>query len=162
MSRVFDCQISYSTLVVCREDDVDTPLIQPTPEHNAQGFTWRDGTVCFDVPGAHACRLEVLMEDEPASLEGKAERIIKVPFTCNGSEVGFGDIFDQDFISIPKSKYQIEFDLIDGYGDDEHGDPYDYFIRIRFSRNEQPEFVVVKQDEMMKFTGNLVTDAKPA
>ncbi len=103
------------------------------------------------------------MEDEPSSLSGEPQRIRKVPFTCTGGKIDIGDAL-YTFLShaFAGGACQIIFELIPGTGVDDEGYPYDRFIRLRLCRSDHPEIAVVKQDEMMNFTGRFVTVAKPA
>ena len=162
MSLIFDASADHGQIVVFRLS-LANPYNDWTEAHMDQGFTWREGSVSFGVEDPLSCLVEVLLGDESTSINDSPKRVILVPFKSDGNGVAIGDgLCENNSLNLPSGEYQLSFELFDGYGEDRWGVPYDYFVRLRFSRNDNPEFNVVKHDEDLNFQGYIETRAEPA
>jgi hypothetical protein len=101
--------ISYSQLCVF-DAKLPEPYNEWLPQHNAQGFSWRPGSVSFATAvDRDVC--EVLVELRPTMPEiDDAQCVIAVPFDVPpDGEIEVGSIMNGTPLTIPSGSYRLYF-----------------------------------------------------
>ena len=138
--KTFECSMEGSQILVYNSSDNEGN--DWTDEDVVRGFSWREGSVAF---GALLDPIEstfsVNVSDTFIEQASDAVRIIRVPFSTDGSGVEIGDVYDTIEIDLPKGEYSIYFEAF--YGEDKEQERYNFtFVEESFV-----EPVIVRADE---------------
>lgn len=145
--------VSYGQIAVFQESQPQ-PFNGWTEAHVNQGFAWRPGAVSFrtkEEGGLHDIEI-VRLPQIGAPFDGL--RVIEVPFTVSSSDpVVIASIDDEFQIEIPEGSYALRFAIAE---EDSRR------IALIFSRNDQPEFRILRADLDLLPGDRLLTSAEPA
>ena len=129
--------VSYSQISVF-DPSLPNPFNDWSPQHVAQGFSWRPQSVSFRTlaeAGRHD--VEILVTDDEVALLASAERAIEVPFClARGRLIEVASISDGSRVELSPGTYGLRFE----------GCP-DLRIRLVFTRGQNPEVRLFRVDQ---------------
>jgi hypothetical protein len=143
MYQEFEMYILYSQIAVFAPD-LNDPFNEWTPRHNAQGFTWRPGSVSFATFESGSMHLEVSVREQ-LLLSPRSRRVIAVPFTSPASsQVAIATIGDdintEKKITLPAGIYELIF---------EHNHEEPMWVRLNFVPEDMPEARIIRADPQL-------------
>jgi hypothetical protein len=149
--------VLYSQIAV-----FDRALARPfsmwTQRHVDQGFAWRNGSASFgtiESGGPHL--IEVMTVSEDAGLSPEAARVIEVPFEVPATgSVEIASITEGFAVEVPPRLYALRFECF------RPRDALQPLIKFSFIEKKEPTFRVLRADEELNLTGDLITSASPA
>ena len=150
---MFSIDVSYSQISVFNSL-LDNPFNNWTPQHVAQGFSWRPGSVSFKtlIDSGPIC-VEVRMAEALPMPTGT--RAISVPFVCPlGGTVEVSSITGGQETDIPPGNYQLLFET--GSRDEIN------WCRFTFVHNGVMMPMVLIPDEEVGQLDSFLMDAEPA
>ena len=153
----FTIFISYSQLAVFHHS-LKRPFNDWTARHNAQGFSWRPGSVSFltiEEAGTHSVTAIVGVDE--GELAPDAIRVIDVPFKVPpDGAVEIGSISDSKVLTLPSGMYQLRFEY---YAGSNGRSPR---VRLLFGRSDKPHFKMARADSELSPGADLLLTARPA
>jgi Competence protein J (ComJ) len=157
ITKSFSLDVSYSQVAVF-DCSLNKPFNFWTDKHVAQGFAWRPGSVSFgtlEEAGPHS--IAVLVTSERADVSPSAVRAIQVPFRVPDSAcIEVASIADSARINVPSQMYALRFEYFNRNGNPE---PH---IKFVFIVTHSPKFEILRCDESLSPTGDLLLTASPA
>ncbi|PXA96876.1 hypothetical protein DMC47_16310 [Nostoc sp. 3335mG] len=159
MLAEFEAFISYAQINIFRPEQPQFNLW--TPEHDAQGFAWREGSVSFGVPD-HDGTVWVEIDLRPTAkpVDATALRAVTVPFLVGNDGAVYSALDDDRRLDIPAGSYAVQYELLPGFERDEVD--YAYRLVVTFSPDPQPGFAILRNDAEVTATEVLSTTATPA
>lgn len=147
--------VSYAQLAVF-DPALQDPFNDWRPEHVAQGFAWRAGSVSFaTLEDGGRIDVQVRLASKSPTLLPETRRAIQVPFRVPDSgAVEVASIAGGKQVEVPAGEYLMVFEH--GIADDR------MWARITFVRDRSPRFAVLVADDALDPPDPLVTDAAPA
>ena len=150
----FNNSFDYSQIVIC-DPLLEKPFNDWEPEHNRQGFAWREGSVSFAVFDSDLYTIEVCLDDL-IQIQPETERAILVPFTVPVSGlVGIATVGDMREVKVGEGTFALQF---------EHWHKSDVWTWCRFTFISQvlSKPAILKADTFLLPVSPLVMGAKPA
>jgi hypothetical protein len=156
-SKLIDLEVTHNQLAVF-SSSLENPFNHWTDRHVAQGFAWRPGSVSFrTLRAAGLHRIEVRLAKSVGRREIRGARAIVVPFEVHeGETIEVASIPDSSVLSLPAGQYELvcDFDM------PREGRPST--VRLLFAASTKPRFEVLRADEEISITEDLLRTAVPA
>jgi hypothetical protein len=157
MATTIKFEVSYSQLAVF-SSSLSQPFNDWTDQHVAQGFAWRPGSVSFRTmseAGTHVVDIEVV--DHLKAVHPNALRAVEVPFEVpTDGEIEIGSIAETVPLTLPAGSFELRCEFLRSAGED--GDR----VRLIFAKLEALRFAVVRADQQLEVSEELLTTAEPA
>lgn len=155
MSTSFDIFITYSQIAIF-DPSLQNPFNNWQPQHFAQGFAWRPGSVSFrtlDEDGL--LRVEVQIVNE-INLRSNTKRAILVPFSVGSSAlVEVASISEGKQINVPKGSYALVFET-------GHGINGTTWCSFSFIPRDSVQVEILQADSDLSPSFPLLMEAHPA
>lgn len=147
--------VFYSQLAVFAYG-MSSPFNDWEEQHVRQGFTWREGSVSFAVPGfVSEVDLEVTLGRNTAPSRSM-RRAIVVPFhVAGGCGVEVGSIAQTFEVEIPDGEYGLLFELAYEHGSDLAGARFSFAEKCDAPR-------IIENDSTLSAVGGFLMRASPA
>lgn len=156
-STTLNLYVSYSQIAIFW-GSLQQPFSLWTQRHVDQGFAWRKGSVSFRTlveSGSHSVQLEVV--DHAGQVGADVVRAIEVPFEVPfEGDVEVASISDSVSISLSPGYYSLRCEFF-GYGNEEV-----QHVRMVFAKADLPHFAVLRADEELTISQELLTNAEAA
>lgn len=150
----FKVGVIYGQVAVF-DPNIDRPFNDWTPEHVAQGFAWRPGSVSFKTLYESGVLLVETRQTREIKLSPNAERSIVVPFDVGGSGlVEIGSIDRGERVQVPAGRYALLFQT--GFVSDA------MWCSFTFTRNDSAQADVLRADPRLSPSYPLLMKAAPA
>lgn len=150
-------EVSYRQLSVFASS-LSQPFNDWTDQHVAQGFAWRPGSVSFRTMsevGTHIVDVEVV--DRLNAVHPDTLRAIEVPFEVPpDGEIEIGSISETVPLTLPPGSFVLRCEFLRSASED--GDR----VRLIFAKRETPRFAVIRADQELAVSKELLTTAEPA
>ncbi|MCO5112238.1 MAG: competence protein ComJ [Burkholderiaceae bacterium] len=157
MATTIRFEVSYGQLAVF-VSSLSQPFNDWTDQHVAQGFAWRPGSVSFRTiseVGTHLVDIEVV--DRLNAVHPNALRAVEVPFKVpTDGEIEIGSIAETVPLTLPAGSFVLRCEFLRSSGEDGNR------VRLIFAKLEAPRFAVVRADQELAVSEELLTTAEPA
>ena len=157
MPSTVTVNVSYSQLAIFARA-LQQPFNDWTDEHVAQGFAWRPGSVSFRTlveAGLHSVEIHVV--DHAGTVSADAVRATEVPFEVPADgEIEVGSISSSIALTLPPGLFLLRCEFLrPAAGGCER-------VRLVFAKKDTPRFAVVRADESLSVSAELLKTANAA
>lgn len=148
----FQVFVSYSQLSVF-DPSLQKPFNNWTPEHVAQGFAWRPGSVSFaTLLESETYDVELLLSEGEVPMSPTAIRAIEVPFLVpSNGVIEVASISGGQQLELPPGPYELRFEALPGPE-----------IRLVLTKGGVQRFAVLRADSGLAPKTPLLKLADPA
>jgi Competence protein J (ComJ) len=153
--KSFEIFVSFGQIAIF-ESNLHNPFNDWNDAHVHQGFSWREGSVSFALPGGDGeYRVEIEFLSECVNISDDAVRAIKVPFFLRESSMEISSVSESVNIIMEVGKYSLIFQVFEkpfgGRGS----------IRISFIKCENSVAAILRSDSEMIPPKKLLMTAEP-
>jgi hypothetical protein len=155
MSASFDLFVSYSQIAVFNPN-LQNPFNDWQPQHIAQGFSWRPGSVSFGtLEDSGVIHIEIV-QAQNISLDNDSKIAILVPFSVSeNNSVEISSIGSGQTVEIPNGNYALVFEI--GYSANA-----EMWCRFTFVPKADVQADILIADSSLSPSSPLLMDARPA
>lgn len=148
----FQVFVSYSQISVF-DPSLSKPFNNWTPEHVAQGFAWRNGSVSFaTLLESDIYDVEILLTGGDVPILPDAIRAIEVPFLIPSSGlIEIASISDSRQLELAPGPYELRFEALPGAK-----------MRFVFMKDNEARFSILRADSRLKRVSPLLRTAESA
>jgi Competence protein J (ComJ) len=156
MIKTFEISVSYAQVAVFNST-LEFPFNNWSPQHVAQGFSWRPGSVSFKtLDESGGLYVDIEISNNPFKIRANTLRAICVPFSVGPEESIDVSSIDQGIkVNIPKGEYALIFET--GRGIDNLMWSY-----LTFIPSSQTKAEILKADSGLSVRPPLLMEALPA
>jgi len=157
MAVTITLNVSYGQLAVY-SSALQQPFNDWTDQHVDQGFAWRPGSVSFRTmaeAGPHS--IEVTTVDHVYGIDADVVRAIEVPFVVPiDGAIEVASISDAVALSLTPGSFLLRCEFLRPAATAIER------VRLIFAKEDVPRFAVVRADQSLSVSGELLTTARAA
>jgi hypothetical protein len=149
----FESEIFYSQIALFKYG-LDNPFNNWNDTHVYQGFSWREGSVSFGTLSSNGeCTITVKLTKE-IEIDDDITRAIVVPFKVEKGGIEIGSVMETSVIDLPEGIYELLFTA-------KSTNAMEHYT-FSFIESENPTARVLKADDELKLSKDLLMEAEPA